>query len=44
MTRPRFDAVVHGAVRDELAVSDTVLSKHVRVLEDAGYVQVRRRR
>lgn len=31
-----------GAVRDGLAVSDSVLSKHVRVLEDAGYVQVKK--
>jgi DNA-binding MarR family transcriptional regulator len=29
-----------AAVRDELQVSDSVLSKHVKVLEDAGYVEV----
>ena len=27
-----------GAVRDTIGVSDSVLSKHVRQLEDAGYV------
>ena len=31
-----------GVVRDELDVSDSVLSKHVRVLEEAGYVQVKK--
>ena len=31
-----------AAVRDELDVSDSVLSKHVRVLEEAGYVQVKK--
>jgi DNA-binding MarR family transcriptional regulator len=31
-----------AAVRDELGVSDSVLSKHVKVLEDAGYVQVKK--
>jgi DNA-binding MarR family transcriptional regulator len=31
-----------GTVRDELEVSDSVLSKHVRVLEEAGYVQVKK--
>lgn len=30
------------AVRDELAVSDSVLSKHVKVLDDAGYLRVRK--
>ena len=30
------------AVRDELAVSDSVLSKHVKQLEEAGYVAQRR--
>lgn len=29
-------------VRDTLAVSDSVLSKHVKLLEDAGYVSVRK--
>jgi DNA-binding MarR family transcriptional regulator len=36
------DSAEFGIVRDELAVSDSVLSKHVRVLEDAGYVQVKK--
>jgi DNA-binding MarR family transcriptional regulator len=36
------DSAEFSAVRDELAVSDSVLSKHVRVLEDAGYVQVKK--
>lgn len=29
-------------VRDTVAVSDSVLSKHVKLLEDAGYVTVRK--
>lgn len=36
------DSVEFGAVRDELEVSDSVLSKHVRVLEEAGYVRVKK--
>jgi DNA-binding MarR family transcriptional regulator len=36
------DSAEFGAVRDELGVSDSVLSKHVRVLQDAGYVHVKR--
>ena len=36
------DSAEFSAVRDGLAVSDSVLSKHVRVLEDAGYVQVKK--
>ena len=28
-----------GAVRDTIGVSDSVLSKHVRQLEEAGYVK-----
>jgi DNA-binding MarR family transcriptional regulator len=31
-----------GAVRDSLGVSDSVLSKHVRTLHEAGYVSVRK--
>ena len=31
-----------SAVRDELGVSDSVLSKHVKVLTDAGYLRVRK--
>lgn len=29
-------------LRDELEVSDSVLSKHIRQLEDAGYVELRK--
>lgn len=31
-----------ATVRDALALSDSVLSKHLKVLEDAGYVQLRK--
>lgn len=31
-----------GAVRDTIGVSDSVLSKHVRQLEEAGYVALRK--
>lgn len=31
-----------ATVRDELGVSDSVLSKHVKVLEEAGYARVRK--
>ena len=31
-------------VRDELGVSDSVLSKHIKQLEDAGYVKQRKRK
>jgi DNA-binding MarR family transcriptional regulator len=31
-----------ATVRDALAVSDSVLSKHVRVLQEAGYIDVRK--
>lgn len=31
-----------AAVRDELGVSDSVLSKHLRVLEEAGYLQMKK--
>src|SRR4051794_41260269 len=31
-----------AAVREAVGVSDSVLSKHVKQLEDAGYVQVRK--
>ena len=30
-----------AAVRDSVGVSDSVLSKHVKQLEEAGYVRVR---
>ena len=31
-----------GTVRDALGLSDSVLSKHLKVLEDAGYVSLRK--
>ena len=31
-----------AVVRDELGVSDSVLSKHVKVLDEAGYVRLRK--
>ena len=31
-----------GTVRDALALSDSALSKHFKVLEDAGYVSLRK--
>ncbi len=31
-----------STVRDAIAVSDSVLSKHVKLLEEAGYVAVRK--
>ena len=34
------DTMDFAAVRDEVGVSDSVLSKHVRQLEEAGYVTV----
>jgi DNA-binding MarR family transcriptional regulator len=36
------DTMDFAAVRDEIGVSDSVLSKHVRQLEEAGYVAVRK--
>lgn len=36
------DTMEFAAVRDAVSVSDSVLSKHVRQLEEAGYVQVRK--
>jgi DNA-binding MarR family transcriptional regulator len=36
------DSMEFAAVRDTVGVSDSVLSKHVKQLEDAGYVQVRK--
>ena len=36
------DLMEFAAVRDAVGVSDSVLSKHVKQLEDAGYVQVRK--
>ena len=34
------DDMEFAAVRDSVAVSDSVLSKHVKQLEEAGYVKV----
>src|SRR3954447_13256296 len=34
------DSMDFAAVRDDVQVSDSVLSKHVRQLEEAGYVRV----
>ncbi len=34
------DALDFAAAREDLDVSDSVLSKHVKVLADAGYVSV----
>jgi len=31
-----------SAVRDELGVSDSVLSKHVKVLHEAGYLRIKK--
>ena len=36
------DRMEFAAVRAEVGVSDSVLSKHVKQLEDAGYVRVRK--
>ena len=36
------DTMEFAAVRDAVEVSDSVLSKHVKQLEEAGYVQVRK--
>lgn len=36
------EVVDFATVREILDVSDSVLSKHVKVLEDAGYVEVRK--
>jgi hypothetical protein len=36
------DWVDFATVRESVAVSDSVLSKHSRALEDAGYLQVRK--
>jgi DNA-binding MarR family transcriptional regulator len=36
------DTMDFAAVREEVGVSDSVLSKHVRQLEEAGYVTVRK--
>ncbi|MDP5184079.1 transcriptional regulator [Blastococcus sp. BMG 814] len=36
------DTMDFAAVREQVGVSDSVLSKHVRQLEAAGYVRVRK--
>lgn len=36
------DEVEFGVVRDDVGVSDSVMSKHVKQLEEAGYVRVRK--
>ena len=36
------DSAEFSAVRDEVGLSDSVLSKHVKTLQDAGYVDVRK--
>ena len=36
------DLMEFAAVRDRVGVSDSVLSKHVKHLEEAGYVAVRK--
>lgn len=38
----RGDDVEFGALRDSLEVSDATLSKHLRTLTEAGYVELRR--
>lgn len=34
------DSLAFAAVRDSLQVSDPVLSKHVKILQDAGYLSM----
>ena len=36
------DTMEFAAVRDQVKVSDSVLSKHVKQLEEAGYVRLRK--
>ena len=36
------DRVEFATVRDSLGVADSVVSKHVRVLQEAGYVSIRK--
>ena len=38
----RVDEAEFSTVRDLIQVSDSVLSKHVKLLEDAGYVSLRK--
>lgn len=37
-----LESAEFAVVRDEVGVSDSVLSKHVRILEEAGYAEVRK--
>ena len=36
------DEAEFGMIRDAIAVSDSMLSKHLKQLEDAGYIQPRK--
>ena len=38
------EALAFGTVRDALGVTDPVLSKHVRVLADVGYLRISKTR
>lgn len=40
----RADRIEFGVLRDTLAVSDATLSKHLKVLADAGFVAVSKQR
>ena len=37
---PAVETMEFGAIRDDLEVADSVLSKHLKVLADAGYVRL----
>ena len=37
-----IDDAEFAMIRDRIAVSDSVLSKHLKLLEDAGYVKLRK--
>ena len=39
---PAVDSADFATVREGLAVADSVLSKHMRVLHEAGYIEVRK--
>ncbi|MDV6329893.1 transcriptional regulator [Asticcacaulis sp. 201] len=36
------DTAEFATLRDTISVSDSVMSKHIRLLEDAGYVAIRK--
>lgn len=40
----RVDSVEFGAIRDAIGVSDSVLSKHLTVLAQTGYIALDKRR